>query len=148
MDAVVLTRLAVTYEALPADELTRSSLRPRAGDRPWSRRCRRRARRPGVLGQPRTLELGADVGVTGLDKYGVTGPRLGLLGGRRDLVDTIRARAIELGLEARPLLVPAAFAASSSIGPNGCESSSRRRRSSAMRSSEARRSRSPGHRSR
>ena len=63
---------------------------------------------PAVLGQPRTLELGADVGVTGLDKYGVTGPRLGLLAGRRDLVDAIRARAIELGLEARPMLLPAA----------------------------------------
>ena len=54
------------------------------------------------------LELGVDIGATGLDKYGVTGPRLGLLAGRRDLVDAVRARAIELGLEARPLLVPAA----------------------------------------
>ena len=62
---------------------------------------------PAMLGQPRTLELGVDVGATGLDKYGVSGPRLGLLGGRRDLVDAIRARAIELGLEARPLLIPA-----------------------------------------
>jgi L-seryl-tRNA(Ser) seleniumtransferase len=60
-----------------------------------------------VLGQPRTLELGVDVAATGLDKYGVTGPRLGLLGGRRELVDAIRARAIELGVEARPLFVPA-----------------------------------------
>jgi L-seryl-tRNA(Ser) seleniumtransferase len=59
---------------------------------------------PAVFGQPRTLELGADVGATGLDKYGTVGPRLGLLAGRRELVDRIRARGIELGLEARPML--------------------------------------------
>ena len=62
---------------------------------------------PAVLGQPRTLELGADAGATGLDKYGTTGPRLGLLAGRTELVAGIRARAIELGLEARPMLYPA-----------------------------------------
>jgi L-seryl-tRNA(Ser) seleniumtransferase len=53
------------------------------------------------------LELGAEVGATGLDKYGTTGPRLGLLAGRAELVGKIRARAIELGLEARPMLYPA-----------------------------------------
>ena len=47
--------------------------------------------------------------MTGLDKYGVTGPRLGLVAGRAELVHAIRARAIELGLEARPMLLPAAL---------------------------------------
>ena len=110
VDAVVVTRLAVTYEALAGDELTAvvAAARERellmvADDAGGARVG------PALLGQPRTLELGVDVGVTGLDKYGVTGPRLGLLAGRRELVDTIRARAIELGLEARPLLVPAAL---------------------------------------
>ena len=108
VDVVVLTRLAVTYEALPSDEVERvvEAARARgavlvADDAGGARVC------PAMLGQPRTLELGVDVGATGLDKYGVSGPRLGLLGGRRDLVDSIRARAIELGLEARPLLIPA-----------------------------------------
>ena len=107
--AVVLTRLAVTYEVLPEDDLTAivAASRERgvvvvADDAGGARVG------PAVLGQPRTLELGADVGVTGLDKYGVIGPRLGLLAGRRDLVDAIRARAIELGLEARPMLLPVA----------------------------------------
>jgi L-seryl-tRNA(Ser) seleniumtransferase len=49
-------------------------------------------------------------GVTGLDKYGTAGPRLGLVGGRTDVVARIRARAIELGLEARPMLYPAVVA--------------------------------------
>jgi L-seryl-tRNA(Ser) seleniumtransferase len=108
VDVVVLTRLAVTYEALPYDAVERvvEAARARgavlvADDAGGARVC------PAMLGQPRTLELGVDVGATGLDKYGVGGPRLGLLGGRRDLVDAIRARAIELGLEARPLLLPA-----------------------------------------
>lgn len=108
VDVVVLTRLAVTYEALPGDEVERivEAARARgavlvADDAGGARVC------PAMLGQPRTLELGVDVGTTGLDKYGVSGPRLGLLGGRRDLVDAIRARAIELALEARPLLIPA-----------------------------------------
>jgi L-seryl-tRNA(Ser) seleniumtransferase len=61
---------------------------------------------PAVWGQPRLLELGVEVGTTGLDKYGTIGPRLGLLGGRQDLVDAIRAVAYEYGLEARPMLYP------------------------------------------
>ena len=109
VDAVVVTRLAVTYEALGQGDVERAVAAAQArgatvvaDDAGGARVC------TAVLGQPRTLELGVDVGATGLDKYGVTGPRLGLLGGRRDLVDAIRARAIELGLEARPLFIPAA----------------------------------------
>jgi len=63
---------------------------------------------PASFDQPKTLELGVDVGATGLDKYGVIGPRLGLLAGRAELVSRIRARAFEFGLEARPMLLPAA----------------------------------------
>ncbi|MEE8212493.1 MAG: hypothetical protein V3T85_11280, partial [Acidiferrobacterales bacterium] len=62
---------------------------------------------PAVFGQPRALELGVDVVATGLDKYGTVGPRLGLLAGTRDIVQQIRVRAIEMGLEARPMLYPA-----------------------------------------
>ena len=110
VDVVVLTRLAVTYEALAADELGAIVAAARARDAVLVVDDAGGARvGPAVLDQPRTLELGADVGVTGLDKYGVTGPRLGLLAGRRDLVDAIRARSIELGLEARPMLLPAAI---------------------------------------
>jgi L-seryl-tRNA(Ser) seleniumtransferase len=101
-DLVVLTRLAVTYELLPADELARSYDAPVFVDDAGGARVG-----PAVFGQPRTLELGAEVGATGLDKYGTTGPRLGLLAGRAELVAEIRARGIELGLEARPMLYPA-----------------------------------------
>ncbi len=105
----MLTRLAVTYEALSADDLARAV--ELAGDVPVFVDDAGGARvGPAVFGQPRMLELGAVAGVTGLDKYGTAGPRLGLVGGRADLVARIRARAIELGLEARPMLYPAVVA--------------------------------------
>jgi L-seryl-tRNA(Ser) seleniumtransferase len=103
-DLVLLTRLAVTYEALPLEAIERVVGRgvPVFLDDAGGARVG-----PAVLGQPKSLELGVAAAVTGLDKYGVTGPRLGLLAGRADLVAAIRARAVELGLEARPMLYPA-----------------------------------------
>jgi L-seryl-tRNA(Ser) seleniumtransferase len=103
-DLVLLTRLAVTYEVLPLEELERAlgfGVPVFVDDAGGARVG------PAVFGQPKTLELGAVAGVTGLDKYGTTGPRLGLLAGERGLVQQIRARAVELGLEARPMLYPA-----------------------------------------
>jgi L-seryl-tRNA(Ser) seleniumtransferase len=105
---VVVTRLAVTYEALPAPELEAAISRAREVGAAVVLDDAGGARvGPAVLGQPKTLELDVDAGVTGLDKYGTSGPRLGLLGGRTELVARIRARAIELALEARPLFYPA-----------------------------------------
>jgi L-seryl-tRNA(Ser) seleniumtransferase len=103
-DLVVLTRLAVTYDAIALDEIERAvaSGVPVFVDDAGGARVG-----PAFLGQPKMLELGVAAGVTGLDKYGTTGPRLGLLGGERELVQRIRARAVELGLEARPMLYPA-----------------------------------------
>jgi L-seryl-tRNA(Ser) seleniumtransferase len=103
-DLVLLTRLAVTYDAIAPDEIERAvaSGLPVFVDDAGGARVG-----PALLGQPKMLELGVVAGVTGLDKYGTTGPRLGLLGGERDLVRRIRARAVELGLEARPMLYPA-----------------------------------------
>ena len=62
-----------------------------------------------MFGQPRSLELDVDVAATGLDKYGTFGPRLGLLGGKKELVSRIRSKAWEVGLEARPIFYPAAL---------------------------------------
>lgn len=105
---VVVTRLAVTYDMLPLDVIQRAirlaherKIRVLVDDAGGARVG------PAVFEQPRTLDLGADVGVTGLDKYGTAGPRLGLLAGDRALVEEIRARGFEFGLEARPMLYPA-----------------------------------------
>jgi L-seryl-tRNA(Ser) seleniumtransferase len=105
---VVVTRLAVSYEALDADELEAIVAETERRNVPVFVDDAGGARvGPAVFGQPRTLELGAVAGATGLDKYGTTGPRLGLLAGRAELVGRIRARGVELGLEARPMLYPA-----------------------------------------
>jgi L-seryl-tRNA(Ser) seleniumtransferase len=107
-DVVVVTRLAVTYDVLGLDDLRRAIDTAREhGARVFVDDAGGARVGPAIFGQPKTLELGADVGATGLDKYGTTGPRLGLLAGRTELVERIRARAIELGLEARPMLYPA-----------------------------------------
>lgn len=115
---VALTRLAVTYEllALPVlERVVRLAREHRAlvyiDDAGGARVG------PAIFEQPRTLELGADVGATGLDKYGTIGPRLGLLAGEAALVSRIRARAFELGLEARPMLYPAAVRSLEAYSP-------------------------------
>lgn len=105
---VVLTRLAVTYELLPLEVLRGVvSLAHQRGVPVYVDDAGGARVGPAVFDQPKTLELGVDVGATGLDKYGTLGPRLGLLAGEKNLVARIRARAFECGLEARPMLYPA-----------------------------------------
>lgn len=102
---VALTRLAVSYDILPEDELRRVVERAHAAGAKVLLDDAGGARvGPAIFGQPKALALGVDVASTGLDKYGTIGPRLGLLGGDHALVKDIRACAVELGLEARPML--------------------------------------------
>lgn len=106
---VALTRLAVSYDLLPDERIERVIGAAHArGARVYVDDAGGARVGPAIFQQPKTLEMGADVGATGLDKYGTVGPRLGLLAGERALVSQIRARAFELGLEARPMLYPAA----------------------------------------
>ncbi|MFB4275239.1 MULTISPECIES: hypothetical protein [unclassified Nonomuraea] len=108
VSVVALTRLAVSYEALAEEDLRRVvALAHERGATVVVDDAGGARVGPAVLGQPRTLEFGADLGATGLDKYGVGGPRVGLLGGRADLVARVRARTFELGSECRPVLYPA-----------------------------------------
>jgi L-seryl-tRNA(Ser) seleniumtransferase len=105
---VVLTRLPVTYEPFTNEELDAVLAVAREREATIFADDAGGARvGPAVLGQPKTLQLGVAAGATGLDKYGTTGPRLGLMAGRRELVAQMRARALELGMEARPMLYPA-----------------------------------------
>ena len=107
---VVMTRLAVTYEIMPVEDLREVVRLAHARGIPVYVDDAGGARvGPALFDQPRTLQLGVDVVATGLDKYGTVGPRLGVLAGEKTLVGRIRARAFEMGLEARPLLYPAAF---------------------------------------
>jgi L-seryl-tRNA(Ser) seleniumtransferase len=105
---VVLTRLAVTYDLMPVSairtivELAHDKRALVYMDDAGGARVG-----PAAFEQPRMLELGVDIGATGLDKYGTKGPRLGLLAGRKDLVAKIRAKGFEFGMEARQMLYPA-----------------------------------------
>jgi L-seryl-tRNA(Ser) seleniumtransferase len=118
VSVVALTRLAVTYDALDEQALRHVIETAHAHgavvvvDDAGGARVG-----PAVLGQPRTLELGADLGATGLDKYGMYGPRVGLLGGNADLVAKAQARAFELGSECRPVLYPAIVGSLTSYRP-------------------------------
>jgi L-seryl-tRNA(Ser) seleniumtransferase len=106
---VVMTRLAVTYEIMPESELRQVVQLAHARGVPVYVDDAGGARvGPAIFDQPRTLQLGVDVVATGLDKYGTVGPRLGVMAGDKALVARIRARAFEMGMEARPFLYPAA----------------------------------------
>jgi L-seryl-tRNA(Ser) seleniumtransferase len=106
---VVLTRLAVTYDLMPLNEIREIiRLAHDKGVLVYVDDAGGARVGPAIFDQPRLLELGVDVGATGMDKYGTVGPRLGLMGGEKDLVSRIRAKAFEFGLEARPFVYPGA----------------------------------------
>jgi L-seryl-tRNA(Ser) seleniumtransferase len=105
---VVLTRLAVTYDLMPLDAISAVvRLAHEKGALVYADDAGGARVGPAAFDQPRTLELGVDIGATGLDKYGTKGPRFGLLAGRKDLVGRIRAKGFEFGMEARQALYPA-----------------------------------------
>lgn len=58
-------------------------------------------------GQPRGVDLGADLVVTSTEKYGLNGPRAAVLVGRKDLMERVGAKAAVLGTEARPSVIAA-----------------------------------------
>ncbi len=106
---VALSRMDVTYELLDADTVRRVVETAHDHDVPVYMDDAGGARvAPALFDRPRSLELGVDVVSTGLDKYGVYGPRFGVMGGRSDLVPRIRSQAWKLGLEARPTSMVAA----------------------------------------
>lgn len=108
VDVVFITRLSVSYEILPEADLKEIiKLARNRGAKIIVDDAGGARVGPACFDQPKLLALGVDVGATGMDKYGTTGPRLGLLGGDRDLVAKIRARAYEMGVEARQMLYPA-----------------------------------------
>ncbi|NQV84774.1 MAG: hypothetical protein HQ494_13250 [Rhodospirillales bacterium] len=104
---VSMTRLAVSYEILSVKDIERIvRLSHDAGAKVLVDDAGGARVGPAIFGQPKMLELGVDVGSTGLDKYGTIGPRIGLCGGAREIVEEMRALAFELGVEARPMVYP------------------------------------------
>lgn len=60
--------------------------------------------RTAVFKQKRACDLGADLVVTSTDKL-MPGPRGGLMAGKEDLIDQIKIKANQFGLEAQPPLI-------------------------------------------
>ena len=113
---VALTRLATTYDLLPLEEIKQIVRNAQARNVPVYVDDAGGARvGPAIFDQPKMLDLGVNVGATGLDKYGTVGPRLGLMAGEKAIVAQIRAKGFECGLEARQLLYPAVVAYSRAI---------------------------------
>src|SRR6266498_1245792 len=105
---VDLTRLAVTYELLAVDDIRAIvKLAHDKGAIVYVDDAGGARVGPASFDQPKMLELGVDIGATGLDKYGTLGPRFGLMGGDCALVARVRAKAFECGLECRQMLYPA-----------------------------------------
>lgn len=103
---VALSRMDVTYEIFDADEVDRIVRRANDDGTPVYMDDAGGARvAPVLFDHPKSLELDVDVVSTGLDKYGVYGPRFGVMAGDAALVRRIRSQAWELGLEARPTFV-------------------------------------------
>jgi L-seryl-tRNA(Ser) seleniumtransferase len=57
-----------------------------------------------IYNQPRALDMGADLVVTSTDKL-MNGPRAGLMAGKTELIDRIKDKSYQFGLEAQPPVV-------------------------------------------
>lgn len=54
-----------------------------------------------IFNQPKACDLGADIAITSTDKL-MQGPRGGLMAGRKELIDEIKVKVNQFGLEAQP----------------------------------------------
>jgi len=66
--------------------------------------------------QPRATDLGADLAITSTDKL-MEGPRGGLMAGKSHLINEIKAKAYQFGLEAQPPLLAAMARALEKFNP-------------------------------
>lgn len=53
-----------------------------------------------LYNQPRAMDMGADIAITSTDKL-MDGPRAGLMSGKEDIIDLIKSKAQQFGLEAQ-----------------------------------------------
>lgn len=66
--------------------------------------------------QKRALDLGADLVITSTDKL-MDGPRGGLMAGRADLIDSVKSKALQFGLEAQAPLIAGMVRALENFSP-------------------------------
>ena len=115
---VVLTRLAVTYELMPIDEMRAVVRLAQARSIPVYVDDAGGARvGPALFDHPRALELGVDVVATGLDKYGTVGPRLGVLAGDKALVSRDPRPRLRDGARGPPAALPGRLSLAGRLHP-------------------------------
>ena len=69
-----------------------------------------------IYKQPRAMDLGADIAITSTDKL-MDGPRGGLMSGNKDIMDLVKSKAHQFGLEAQAPLVAAMVRALENLSP-------------------------------
>jgi L-seryl-tRNA(Ser) seleniumtransferase len=57
-----------------------------------------------IYKQPRAMDMGADLAITSTDKL-MDGPRGGLMAGKADIINLVKSKANQFGLEAQPPMV-------------------------------------------
>ncbi len=70
-----------------------------------------------IYNQPKAMNMGADLVITSTDKL-MDGPRGGLMAGREDLIDLIKSKAHQFGLEAQPPLIAGMVRALEDFNPD------------------------------
>lgn len=70
-----------------------------------------------IYNQPKAMDMGADLVITSTDKL-MDGPRGGLMAGREDLIDLIKSKAHQFGLEAQPPLIAGMVRALEDFNPD------------------------------
>lgn len=80
-----------------------------------------------IYQQPRALDMGADLAITSTDKL-MDGPRGGLLSGKSGLVDLVKTKAHQFGLEAQPPLIAGMVRALENYSPERIVSSLSRKK--------------------
>lgn len=66
--------------------------------------------------QPRAMDMGADLVITSTDKL-MDGPRGGLMSGKTELIDLVKSKAHQFGLEAQPPLIAGMVRALENFNP-------------------------------
>ncbi|MDD1775374.1 MAG: TIGR03576 family pyridoxal phosphate-dependent enzyme [Methanobacterium sp.] len=80
-----------------------------------------------VYHQPRALDMGADLAITSTDKL-MDGPRAGLMSGKAGLVDLVKTKAHQFGLEAQPPLIAGIVRALENYNPERINNSISRKK--------------------
>ena len=99
---VVITGSTMDHKVIDEDEFKQVIERAHERDIPVMVDDASGARlRTVIFNQEKACDLGADIAITSTDKL-MPGPRGGLMAGRKDLIDEIKVKVNQFGLEAQP----------------------------------------------